>query len=426
MEQYSEINRITDHLFRENSGRMISVLTRIFGLHQIDTATDIVQDTFEDAMKQWRFSGLPANPSAWLMQVAKNKAVNQFKRNGKMFQLSSFTDGYDQSVEPAIENFFLPHEIEDSQLRLLFMCCNSECSEKSQVILTLHAVCGFGITEISRALIMEEEAVKKVLYRTKNELKAKRDAFLASSLLQSVKRIETVRTVLYLMFNEGYKTTKGKDPINRDLVFESVRIGKLLLKLDPSSVPETSALLSLMFFNMARFSSRRSTEGNIIALDKQDRSAWNMVFIKEAYYYLNQSRKNDQLSRYHLEAGIASFHCSAKSFEETDWKSIVFLYEQLEKLDPSPLLRVSKAVALSYLHDPERGLLELKSIDAYPLQNYYVYHAAIGDMYSRAGEYALAVTEFRKALLLVVSQADREFIFSRIQRYSTINQSYHN
>jgi len=209
-----DVNALTGHLFRENSGKMVSVLCRIHGLQHIDRIMDVVHDSFETALTKWKYSEVPDNPSGWLMQVAKNKAINTFKREGKvsLYDPSLFAENLNHSdlTVSEVDHFFLPNEIDDSQLRLLLTCCHHEFSDKSQIILTLNVLCGFGATEISNALLMKVEAVKKALSRAKAQLKEKGRILHTPLPLKLEKRIRVVHTILYLMFNEGYKTTRSK------------------------------------------------------------------------------------------------------------------------------------------------------------------------------------------------------------------------
>lgn len=302
-----DINAIADHLFRKDSGKMVAVLTRIFGLQQIDNVMDIVHDTFETALTKWKYTGLPENPSGWLMKVAKNKAINNFKRESKvtLIEPSVFAKTLDTGFESNMDHFFLPGETEDSQLRLLLTCCHPDFSDKNQMILTLNILCGFGVTEIANALLMKYEAVKKALSRSKAQLKKKGNILQTPLMLQYEKRVRIVQTILYLMYNEGYKTTRSNEMINHDLCYESIRLTKLLLKNNVALKNESHSLLALMFFHLARFPSRISADSEIVTLVKQDRKKWNKAFIEEGYYYLNHATENQTLSPYHLEALIA-------------------------------------------------------------------------------------------------------------------------
>lgn len=418
-EESQDINAIADHLFRENSGKMVAALCRVFSLQQMDNVLDIVQDTFETALRKWKFSGIPENPSAWLMKVAKNKAINFFERYGKSSAIepSAFIKNNGQNIEYQLDHYFMPHEIEDSQLRLLLTCCHPELSDKNQIILTLHILSGFGVEEIANGLLMHTEAVKKALLRSKAILKSKGRILLSPSLLLFEKRIEVVHTILYLMFNEGYKSTRSASIINNDLCFEAVRLAKLLLKKGVALKDETAALLALMFFNLSRFPARLTAEGEIITLADQDRSQWDQKFITEGFFYLSKATEGERLSQFHLEAIISSIHCSAKYIEETDWQKIVFLYEQMELVNKSPILKLNALVAKSYIYGPERGLKmlgELKGDRAFT--ETYLLLAVEGEFFERSGQEEIAKKCYEQAILLTRNQPDKQFLEKKISK----------
>ncbi|MEX0966213.1 MAG: sigma-70 family RNA polymerase sigma factor [Bacteroidia bacterium] len=416
MNNQDNIDQLTAHLFRENSGKMVAVLSRMFGLGQIDIATDVVQDTFETALSKWRFSGIPDNPSGWLMQVAKNKALNTFKRENKTqaFPPSVYLNRFDKSIENQFDILLSPKEIKDSQLRLLFTCCHPSFSTKNQIIITLNILCGFGIPEIANALLMNEEAVKKALTRGKASLRKLDNILQTNIIAQADERIKTVRTILYLMFNEGYKTTRSKEAINNDLCYEAIRLAKLLENDGCAVNSETNALIALMFFNVSRFPARLGTSDEWLTLEEQNRSLWNSIFIEEGCHYLNKATQSETLTRFHIEAIIASIHCTATTFKETNWQKIAYLYHQLEQLEPSPVVTLNRIIAESYLScsDSIRALDELE-IKADLKKNFLV-SATKGDIYKRKGEFKNAQIYYAQALSLSASPADREFLRKKI------------
>jgi len=395
---------------------MIAVLCRIFGLQHLDRIQDIVNDTFVEALTQWRFKGLPQNPTAWLIKVAKNKAINAFKRENQvlLYQPSVFAASLDSKVELEMDGIF-KREVEDSQLRLLLLCCNPRFSSKNQVMLTLHVLCGFGLVEIAHGMLMKKEAVKKALQRSKNQLKDMKNMLHTPLLKGYEKRVEIVHTILYLMFNEGYKTTRSKEIINHDLCYEAIRLAKLLLRKEVALKSETKALLAIMFFNLARFPSRISGEGDIVTLAEQDRSLWNRSFIEEGHHYLSEATTDNSLSKFHLEAIIASIHCAAPAFESTDWETIVYLYKQLEKLNPSPITTLNLLVAESYLLGPDATLAKLQELKQHPaLHQHYLLYAAEGDLLKRSEKIREAKAAFGKALKCSVSPLEQKFLTKKI------------
>ena len=420
-----DIIKLTDHLFRENSGKMVAVLSRLFGLQHLDQIMDVVQDTFETALQKWKYSGVPENPSAWLMQVAKNRAINVFKKESRMWltepQLMAAQLEGGLTVPEAIDRHFLGNEPEDSQLRLLLTCCHPDFSDKNQIILTLNILSGFGVSEIANAMLMKDEAVKKALSRSKARLKEKKSILETPLLPKDEKRVHTVHTILYLIYNEGYKTTRASEVLNHDLCYEAMRLTKILLKKGVALKHQSEALLALMFFNLARFAARLGTEGEMINLAKQDRSQWNTTFIQEGRYYLNNSIKAKNISRYHIEAIIASLHCSAKSFEETDWQSISRLYEQLETVSPSPMVRLLKLVTKSYTDDAGQILPEIELLKkGGQMNSHYLLFAAEADLLKRVGKIRAALEAYERAEQLTSSHPDKVFLQAKVAKCKSL------
>lgn len=395
----------------------------MFGMGQIEPVMDIVQDTFETALSRWRFSGIPENPSGWLMRVAKNKAVNALRRTNKTLTLSpsAYADHFESSFEEQFDFLLSPNQIRDSQLKLLLTCCHPSFSPRNQVIITLYVLCGFGVPEIANALLMNEEAVKKALTRSKAQLKNE-SITERNHTSPSGERITTAHTILYLMYNEGYKTTRGKEAMNNDLCYEAIRLARLLENDASEKNSETCALLALMFFTLSRFPERMNVTGEWLTLEEQDRSRWNRVFIEEGYFYLNKATQARSLSRYHLEAIISSVHCSAAVFAATDWTKIAFLYRQLEALEPeSPLVTLNRIIAESYLTHTN-SIAALDALSGEPmLKNSFLLPAARGDIYKRKGELMKAMAAYETALALAVSPTDRHFLKKKIVQCQTSN-----
>ena len=414
--QQNEVSLLVAHLFRRQAGKMIAALVRLFGFEHVALAEDVVQDTFETAYQHWSQGALPAQPEAWLMTVARNKAINAVKRGARIkhCDTSTFQGGESGGAENYIDQVFADKEITDSQLQLLFLCCHPELPEKSQLMLTLQVLCGFSLEEIANALFMQKEAVKKSLYRAKEEIREKGLHTHTNYVLFSEQRTALVLQVVYLLFNEGYKTTTHEQLINNDLCYEAIRLCQLLLLLKVNY--EAYALLALMFFNIARFPSRQDEQGGIVLLEDQDRSLWHQEFIREGFHYLERSRGSQALSRYHLEGGIAAAHCAAASYEQTDWAKIIFYYEQLQRIQPAPVIGIHKAIAVAQLHGPEAGLSLLDEIQAVALEQYYLYHASKASLFYKTGAYALAREHFQTALMHTRSAGNRAFLDKQIQR----------
>lgn len=405
-------NNLVDHLFRTESGKMTAILTRIFGFRHSNLVDDIIQETFLSALKTWPLKGQPDNPSAWLMQVAKNKANNTIKRKSKLAEL----DIKDLQDTDQISHLFLDHEIRDSQLRLLFACCYPELPEKTQILFMLKTLCGFSNTEIASALIMSPEAVKKSVYRAKKDIQANYDSISLPAVYSVWKKVDTVYTVIYLMFTEGYKRSTEVSIINEDLCFEAARLAKLLLDIPDLNHGKTHALLSLIYFGMSRFPARKSNLGQIIDLEQQDRSLWDKKYLNAGIHHLRQSRQSKTMSKYHLESTIASLHCSAKSFEQTDWKAIVSLYRKLLEWEDTAIVQMNYAIALARVEGAETALRALNEIDLQSLRDkQYLFYAAKADMHKELQMYEKAKSYYQVALDLALPKEDKDFLQSKME-----------
>mgnify|MGYP003574947172 CR=1 FL=1 len=399
-------DQIATHLFRESSGKMVAYLSKRYGLNQLENIMDAVQETFESALRHWRYKGIPDKPEAYLITTAKNKLLNIIKRD----QLS-------QDIESSLvsDRFSLPNEaeIDDNQMQLLFFICSLELPSKSQIIFTLYALCGFGTPEIANALLMSNEAVKKNLFRSKQTIKQQ---YLGNRFFSRCpKDTDQLNVILYLIFNEGYKTTRSKEGLNIDLCYEAIRLGKLLLLQVPES-GETSALLALMFFNISRFPARVSIENNWISLQQQDRSLWNPIYIKEGFYYLRKARSSTHLSKYHIEATIASLHSAAKSFETTKWTKIIHLYEQLEQIEGvSFSLKLNQIIATSYIAPSANLLKELELLKSGSKQeNLFYFYLAKAHLLQSNHWHTAAAENYQIAYHHAQSEIDKQFILQKI------------
>lgn len=403
--------QLGEHFFRESAGKIRAVLMRTYGDQHLDHIMDIVQDTFEIALKRWKYDGLPRNPEAWLMCVAKNSAINSFKRLLKTTYVSpeKYSLYFDQ-----LESYKIEEDIRDAQLELILLCCNRCLSQQNQLILTLHVFCGFGVKEIASACFMKEEAVKKSLTRMKKRWREQtQGSWLAKGLLGE--NMQLVLVVLYLMFNEGYKTTNEKNIINIDLCYEAVRIAQLLLTCNIEKKEDIHAFLALCYFNIARFPARQSSD-EIIDLITQDRSKWDCRFIKIAYEHLEKSVQRQGISRYYIEALISSIHSSSASFSETAWDKIVFLYQQLEMVAPSLPVTLSKIIARSYALDTGTAISELYALTTMPNFVFnFQFFACEGDLLTRMGKVELANIAYKKARDRAISSVDKDFLANKIK-----------
>jgi len=415
MDQNKNINQLVDHLFRHESGKMIAVLSRLLGLQNIEIAQDIVQDTLLQAMSTWSYKSIPDNPSAWLYRVAKNKAIDFLRREKKFKEVSpqySYLLQSEYTLASTVNNLFLENEIQDSQLRMMFACCHPSIQEESQIALTLKTLCGLSVNEISKAFLTTEETIAKRIYRAKEKIKAEKIELEVPQNDELSTRVDTVLKSLYLLFNEGYKSSHPDKLIREDLCEEAMRLCFLLTQHPLTALPRTKALLALMCFQASRFDARLDDKNNIILLKYQDRIKWNRSLMSKGFELMEESTEPFEVSAYHLEAAIASQHAAARSFEQTNWKSIYHLYEMLYQLQPNPIVAMNKAIASSYAISKQNALKELQQIKG--LEDHHLYYVSIGEMYFDLENKPEAKKFFEKALELTSSGYEQQLLITRI------------
>jgi len=408
--------QLAAHFFREHSGRMVASLARVYGMVHLETILDAVQDTFETALTHWRYHGPPDHPRAWLSQVARNKLINALKHHARHGHApeGDIPLHTPSTTDPDPE---LTDEVStDGQIQLLVACCHPSLSERDRVLITLHILCGFGVPELANALQLNREAVKKALQRSKALLRQKSLKLGSQSLSEIASQLPTVCTILYLMFNEGYKATRNSKGIDFDLCYEALRLTKLV---HPVATPEAEvdALLALMFFGVARFPARLAAYGDWIPLEEQDRALWNTPLITEGFHYLDRAQGGGHAGRYYLEALIASHHCAAPHFDATDWKTIHALYALLENIEPSsPLIRLNRLIAKSYAVGPLPVISELETlaVDEHP-GIAFLHTATKAHVYQRAGYTAQARAAYGEALSLAQNPLDAQLIRKRME-----------
>ena len=420
MSSTETIHKTIDHLFRHESGKMVSVLSRLLGLQNLETAQDIVQDTLLQAMNTWSFNGVPNNAPAWLYRVAKNKAVDFLRREKKFKEISpqySYLLQSEYSLASTVNNLFLENEIQDSQLRMIFACSHPAIAEESQIALTLKTLCGLSINEIAKAFLTNDETISKRIYRAKEKIKAEKIELAVPQGEELPGRLNVVLKSLYLLFNEGYNSSHPDKLIREDLCEEAMRLTFLLATHKITNLPQTNALLSLMCFQASRFDARLDDQGNIILLKYQDRSKWHRSLIDRGIAYLDLAAENPEISSYHIEAAIASLHASASSFEQTDWKSIYQLYEILYQLQPAPIIALNKAISSAYAISKQNALTQLLEIKG--LESYYLYHTSLGEIYFELNEKEKAKEFYQKALHLTNSRQEQQLLMSKITNCET-------
>lgn len=408
--------QLAAHFFREHSGRMVASLARVYGMTHLDTILDAVQDTFETALTHWRYHGPPDHPRAWLSQVARNKLINALKRQARHSHATEAEAPLLALSTTDPDPLLADEAPTDGQIQLLVACCHPVLSERDRILITLHILCGFGVPELANALQLNQEAVKKALQRCKALLRQKSPKLGQYSLAAAAQQLPTVCTILYLLFNEGYKATRNSKGIDFDLCYEALRLAKLVR---PVATPEAEvdALLALMFFGVSRFPARLAAYGDWIPLEEQDRSLWNTALIAEGFHYLDQAKRSGYAGRYYLEALIASLHCAAPHFAATDWKTIHDLYQLLENIEPaSTLIRLNRLIAQSYALGPLPVITELAAftVDGSPGAAFLL-AATKGHVYQRAGHAAQARAAYEEALHLAQNPLDSQLIRKRME-----------
>jgi RNA polymerase sigma factor (sigma-70 family) len=406
---------LVEHFFRHEAGRLVSVLTRIFGWRHFDLVEDMVQATLLDALDAWRIRGVPANPSGWVHRIAKNKVLDALRRGRIGERVLGEWAAARPTHEEGLDELFFDTEIEDSQLRMMFACCHPHLVRENQLALTLKALCGFGNAEIARALLVGEETVKKRLQRATRDLIDHHIALDPPSASELARRLDGVHQVLYLLFNEGYSSSDGETAIRADLCEEAARLCHLLCSHPRFRTPATDALMALMLFHAARLESRLDQHGSVLLLEEQDRGKWDQQLIRRAQEFLARSAEGTIISAFHLEAAIACHHCTAKSLAETDWPAILRLFDALLAQQSSPVYLLNRAIVVAQIEGSQAGIraLEEAGQDA-ALRHYHLFDATLGDLYRRAGDLAGARKHLEAARQKTTSPFDHELLDRRL------------
>jgi len=397
---------------------MVAVLTRIFGVNNLELAEDVVQDAFCRALEVWKFRGMPENPSAWLMATAKNRALDVLRRErtARTFapELGRFIES-EWTLAPTVAELFAAQNIEDDLLRMMFSCCHPRLAEEAQVALVLHILCGFSVDEVASAFVSTHAATEKRIARAKKVLADSKRLFDVAASADVSRRLPAVQRALYLLFNEGYHGASPETAVRLELCQEAMRLTSILLKHPLGTTPSTYALAALMCLNAARLPARVDSSGNLSSLFDQDRLQWDRELVAEGLRLLDLSATGSELTEYHLEAGIASVHAQALTVEDTDWESIVSLYDALMAIRPSPVIALNRAIAIGESAGPQRGLEAIRAIpNPERLIKYPFYFAALGKFELQSGKYENARAHFQAALALARNPMERHFLEQRV------------
>ncbi|MEO7038831.1 MAG: DUF6596 domain-containing protein [Gemmatimonadaceae bacterium] len=406
-----------DHLFRREAGRMVAALTRLFGVHNLALAEDVVQDAFVRALEVWKLHGMPENPSAWLMATAKNRALDILRRErtARIYapELGRLLES-EWTLAPVVAEAFGESAIRDDQLRMMFSCCHPQLPEVAQVALMLNILCGFGVSEVASAFLSKRAAMEKRIARGKKVLAGSKRLFDLSDDRDVPERLQAVQRALYLFFNEGYHGAHAELAVRSELCVEAMRLAELLLAHPRAATPESHALIALMCFNAARLPTRVDASGNLSPLYEQDRTLWDALLIAKGEALLDRSATGDSVSEFHLEAAIASLHARAPTMEETSWPMIVTLYDTLLMMHPSPVVALNRAIAVGQRDGAESGLAAIEAIaDVERLAEYPFYFAALGELEQRLGRTDAAREHFLTAKSRARNPMERRFFERR-------------
>jgi RNA polymerase sigma-70 factor (ECF subfamily) len=408
-----QVNRLVEDFFRHEAGRLVATLTRLFGVEHLDLAEDVVQETLVKALRQWPLRGIPANPAAWMTQVAKNGVLDALRREAclrrKTAEVLVWTQ-QNEAVDTEAEALRGAERIQDAQLRMIFTCCHPALSREAQVALTLKTLCGFSVVEIASAFLVEERTTAQRLTRAKRTLRQQRVSFVVPEADEFPQRLDAVLQVLYLLFNEGYNAHAGENLTRPDLCRQAIYLATLLVGHPQGDIPRAQALLALMLFQASRLAARVDADGNLLLLSEQDRSLWDRPQIALGFRHFDRSITGDSISPYHIEAHIAACHAAAPSYEATDWEAILHDYDDLLTLNNSPVIALNRAVALSMRHGCEAGLQALENLKALPaLDAYHLLPATLAALAVQQGDRQAAQHYYREALACVASEPERRF-----------------
>jgi RNA polymerase sigma-70 factor (ECF subfamily) len=412
-----QIRELLDSLYRVDSGRILATLIRLLG--DFDLAEEGMHEAFATALSVWPRSGVPDNPRPWLISTARFKAIDTLRRRASFDASQGEIVRYLEAQSSPAERSDEEESLEDDRLRLIFTCCHPSLAQEAHVALTLREVCGLTTEEIAKAFLTTPRTLAQRIVRAKTKIRDTKIPYEVPTPQELPQRLGAVLQVIYLVFNEGYSAAAGTEVTRAELTGEAIRLGRLLAELrpEPEVEPEVIGLLALMLLQESRHAARKSPTGEMILLENQDRSLWNREQIAEGVALLEKALNSRRFGSYTLQAAIAAVHAEAKSVAATDWRQIVALYDQLVRIQPSPVVQLNRAVAIAMRDGPEAGLRHIDAVLEHgELANYYLAHSAQADMYRRLGRTAEARSSYEKALALTQQEPERQFLQDRIRQ----------
>ncbi len=411
MPAHVQVRDSIDHLFRHRAGQMVSILTRKFGVANIELIEDAVQDAMIAAMKTWPYSGIPTNRTAWLIQTAKNRTIDQLRRSARSDSIEG--DDLDLRDDRAVDLYF-ESELKEDQIRMMFACCHLDVPPDSRVALTLKILGGFSVEGIARAYLAKDEAIAKMLTRAKQKLRTLELEIPAGDELKA--RLESVLRVFYLMFNEGHSASAGGDLVRHDLCQEAIRLTRILLDHSLTSPPKVHALMALFLFQAARFTTRTDADGELLLLADQERSRWDKQMLAAGLEHFRLAASGDELSDYHIEAEIASIHGLSPDFASTDWERIIRCYDVLLERKFSPVIALNRLVAVSEHRGPEEAFDELSVLGSnYLMTSFNLYHVVRGHLCVKLQRKEEGLSSYQRAAELTRNRSVLRFILRKIE-----------
>jgi RNA polymerase sigma factor (sigma-70 family) len=397
------------HLFRTEYRKIIAVLCKRFGFHQVETAEDIASDTFLTAAQSWSVKGIPANPVAWLYKVSSNKAINHLQRQN-LFENKIARELKENEADiPEID--LSPQNINDSQLQMMFAVCHPAIPAEAQIGLSLRILCGFGIEEIADAFLTNKETINKRLSRAKEKLREENIKIELPGPQEIDNRLSAVLATIYLLFSEGYYSISNNRTLRKELCFEAMRLCNMLVENQYTNKPTVNALLSLMCFQASRFEARIGKDGEMILYDEQDTSLWDADLISKGGYFLHCSASGNTLSKYHLEAAIA-FWSTQKEDSKEKWENILQLYNRLLRIQYSPVAALNRTYALAKANGKQQAITEAEKLK---LTDNHFYYTLLGELYTGIDN-TKAKENFEKAIALAKTQTDKQVIQKKIDQ----------